>query len=179
MKFDLVHKEITITQNIFLYQGFYTNLKILNSLKEKIIKNCISDNKNKTNVKGEMTSWNFFNQDSDFRTFIGDIIPDMRKCVGPQDACEIYNSWGNILNSEENYVAEHNHRQTTMLSGVLHLTEEGPGVYFKHFDYTLKEKIGGFALFHPETLHAVKKFKYKQPRVSLAFNLNGLHKGTR
>lgn len=178
MKFDLVHKEIQVKQTIFLYQGIYTNNKILNLLKEKIKDNCIDDNKNKTNVKGDMTSWNFFNKDQDFKTFIEDIIPDLRKCVGPQDAFEIHNAWGNILSNEENHVAEHHHRQTSLLSGVLHLSDEGPGLYFKQFDYTLKEKFGGFALFHPETLHEVKKFKYTQPRISLAFNLNHLYKGT-
>jgi hypothetical protein len=179
MQFDFIKKEINIKTEIYLYQGLYTNTKIINSLREKILKNCIQENKNKTNVKGEMTSFGFFNKDPDFLIFLKEIVNELKKCVGPQEGVEIYNSWGNILSKEDDYVSEHNHKQTTLISGVLHLTEEGPGLYFKDFDFTLKEQIGRFILFHPDTRHEVKKFKYTQPRISLAFNLNHLFVGTK
>lgn len=172
MKFDAIYKTVTREVNLFLYKGVYKNKDVLNNLTNKIKDNLIEKNYNATNVKGHMTSWNLFNNDKDFEIFFRSIVPDIRKLLGPQKGVHVFNSWGNLLNKGEHCVQEHNHQNIDLFSGVLHLSDIGPGLYFKDFDITIKEEVGGFILFHPSCYHEVKNFNYTKPRYSLAFNIN-------
>ena len=167
MKFDAIYKTVNRKVGLFLYKGIYKDKDIINNLKNKIKKNY-----NATNVKAHMTSWNLFNNDKDFEIFFRSLIPDIRNLLGPQKGVHVSNSWGNLLNKGEHCVKEHNHQNTDLFSGVLHLSDEGPGLYFKDFDTTIKEEIGGFVLFHPYCFHEVKNFNYTKSRYSLAFNIN-------
>ena len=52
----------------------------------------------------------------------------------------LVDAWGNIL-KKGGAVTEHTHGPA-VISGILYLTEGGPGTYFREFNKTVEEKIG-------------------------------------
>jgi hypothetical protein len=83
----------------------------------------------------------------------------------------INEAWGNICKKGDE-VLEHNHRGTTSFCGILYLTENGPGTFFKDLNINVDEKIGKFVLFHPILFHQVKKIENDIERITVAFNMN-------
>ena len=178
MKFNTLHNVVDRKFNVFLYKERYTNKEVLKNLRKKVFDNLVEDNEGKTNVIGKMTSWRCFIEDEDFKIFFNSITRNIFNLTG-MNTFRITNAWGNVLDKDGEFVRQHNHSGVTCASGVLHLTNNGPGLYFDDFDYTLQEEEGGFALFSPMVLHEVKKFKYTEPRVSIAFNIDHVYKGTK
>ena len=168
----MAYRTVDRKENLFLLRNKFDNQEVLNSLKSKIENNLEETNYNKTNVKAHMTSWNFFNEDEDFIFFFKSLVPDIRRLLGPQKSIYIHNAWGTMLSEGEHYVKRHEHKRVDFFCGVLHLSDEGPGLYFEDFDETIQEEFGGYVLFHPDSYHEVKKFNYTKPRFSIAFNIN-------
>ena len=90
----------------------YTNEKVISSLEKKIEKNLISSMTKRTNVKGEMTSWNHFINDKDFEkitkfinTYLFKFISITRNNI---NAVQLVDAWGNRLNKND-YIQKHNH----------------------------------------------------------------------
>ncbi len=172
MKYDVLFRTVAKPIDLYLLKNTYLEKDVIERLKHKIEKNLIKENFGITNVKAHMTSWVQFCNDPDFKQFFKAIIPDIHRCVGPHKEVYIHNAWGNKLNEGEHHVAKHCHHQTTLICGVLHLDDNGPGLHFEDFDTTIKEVTGGYVLFHPDAWHEVKKFKYTSPRYSIAFNIH-------
>ena len=86
-----------------------------------------------------------------------------------RQSSSLQSSWGNILQGED-YVGQHDHIGAN-ISGVLYLTDIGPGLDFPDFKRTIKEETGKFILFHPNSSHGVKKTNLKEKRYTLAFNV--------
>jgi hypothetical protein len=167
MNFDLKIREITL--ETFLLTGKIDNKYIINNLI-----NFIRDNKNeelsyKTFVKGHFTGFKSLIRNKDFINFLK-IIQSQIKFIH-KDNFEIFDAWGNICKYGEE-VVEHDHRRVTAFSGILYLSEGGPGTYFKDYDLTVNEEIGKYVLFHPKLLHKVNKIEKDIERISLAFNMN-------
>jgi ectoine hydroxylase-related dioxygenase (phytanoyl-CoA dioxygenase family) len=59
----------------------------------------------------------------------------------------------------------------TAFCGILYLSDNGPGTFFKDFDVTIEEKIGRYVLFHPLLLHSVEKNLKNKERITIAFNM--------
>ena len=83
----------------------YTNEKVLSSLENKIEKNLISSMTKRTNVKGEMTSWNHFIDDKDFEKITKFINPYLFKFISIArnniNTIELIDAWGNRLNKND------------------------------------------------------------------------------
>jgi hypothetical protein len=165
-KAEVYHKLFSERRSIIV--GQYDDQKNLNSLKEKII-NAEKNLSYKTNVRGEMTDFKYFNQDSDFHQFLQNITENI--FLLKDTAFTIDDSWGNIYSKEGDYALAHDHRSATVASGILYFNNEGPGTYFQEYDLTVNEKIGRYVIFHPKLLHEVKKYNYTSKRITLAFNL--------
>jgi hypothetical protein len=165
-KIQIVPKQL----DLFLLESQLNDLTYVEYFKNKIDQGITtSSNSNKTNVKGKMTDWTYFNEDPMFKKFLMEINDLMFKFLQPFQKLVLQSSWGNIL-EENNYVEPHQHIGSN-ISGILYLTENGPGTDFPDFKKTTEEKIGKFVLFHPHSLHGVKQSNLKEKRYSLAFNL--------
>jgi hypothetical protein len=82
----------------------------------------------------------------------------------------LHSAWGNILQNNDE-VKLHSH-QPALLSGILYLTENGPGTNFPDFNMVLKEKIGKIVFFNSEINHFVQKTNLIEKRYTISFNLN-------
>jgi hypothetical protein len=165
-KAEVYHKLFSERRSIIV--GQYDDQKILNSLKEKII-NAKKNMSYKTNVRGEMTDFKYFNQDPDFHQFLQNIKDNI--FLLKETNFTIDDSWGNIYSKAGDYALPHDHRSATVASGLLYFNSEGPGTYFQEYDLTVSEKVGRYVIFHPKLIHEVKKYNYISKRVTLAFNL--------
>jgi hypothetical protein len=167
MNFNLQVKEIL--QETFILTGKIDDKKIINNL-INIIKNTkdtlLSNN---TNVKGHFTGFKSLVENEDFLNFLKIIQKEIN--IVYQNNFKIIDAWGNICRYGEE-VLEHNHRETTAFCGILYLTENGPGTYFKEYNLLVNEEVGKFVLFHPYLCHSVAKLEKNIERISLAFNMN-------
>ena len=155
---------------MLLKQMFYDEYKItdteyLKSLQTEIKNNTIKSLRNRTNVKGQMTYWNYFIDKKIFNK-VKDITYKYFW----------YDAWGNILNKND-YVEEHDHitvnpkiKLPCSHSGILYLTDQEPGTYFKKYDVTIKPELGKIIIFKSNVLHSVKKCDTSKERITLAFN---------
>jgi len=140
------------------------DLEYINILKNEIINNIRKDHSYKTNVLGKMTYWKYFTHQSKNFKKVKDILYKYH----------IYEAWGNILNKGDS-VKEHDHisnpeNMAVTASGVLYLTDVGPGTYFKEFNKTIKPEIGKIIVFDPKYRHSVEKYDKDEDRITLAFN---------
>jgi len=164
---DLNFKLKIIPVKTFIVTGQFNNLDIIDNLKNKIKEKVKDSSENyKTNVKGLFSGFDSLIEDEDFFKFILSIKKAI-KCISNYNFT-IKDCWGNILKKNDE-VIEHNH-PTTGFSGILYLTENGPGTYFPKYDVTINEKIGRFVLFSPILKHSVKKIEQDIERYTLAFN---------
>jgi hypothetical protein len=156
-----------ITKNLFIIEHQLQDLSFVNEFKSLIDKN-VGELSYKTNVKAKMTDWHFFKQVPKFNK----LLLDMGELFSafPFRAMTLAQAWGNVIEKGEEVVI-HNHRYNHV-SGVLYLTENGPGTYFPQFNKTIVEKIGKVVFFNGETNHSVAKSFNKQKRYTVAFNLD-------
>jgi len=167
MNFELKVKDILL--ETFILTGKIDNKDIINNLIHFIKNNKDNQLSYKTNVKGHFTGFNSLVENKDFINFLKIIQPQIKIIF--QDNFQIQDAWGNICKCNEE-VTEHDHGQISAFCGILYLSENGPGTYFKQYDLTINEEIGKYVLFHPKLLHNVKKIENNIERITLAFNMN-------
>lgn len=159
-----------VLRETFLLTGKIDNLNLIENLKKEVLEKInINSLHNKTAVDGKQGDWNMFNYSNYFHLFIKSIKKDIKKIYSRNFI--LYNSWGNIYKKGEGCKL-HSHSGNTAFCGILYLTENGPGTYFKDYDITIDEKIGKFVLFHPFLTHCVEKLDKDIERITIAFNMN-------
>lgn len=169
MNYDLSIREKTI--NVFLLQGRIYDFDLIERLKKKLLLKINDSTMHyKTNVKAKMKEFNVFNEDEDFYKFIN-LIKFYIESISKHPFF-IESSWGNIYEKNTDISLKHTHRPCDFMSGILYLTDNGPGTYFEEFGLTTQEQVGKFLLFSPLALHEVKPFDYKDKRMVISFNLN-------
>ena len=169
MNYELQIKELIL--ETFILTGKINDKELLKNLTDKVKK--IRDDKlsYKTNVKGHFTGFKCFVEDNDFHSFLKLIQPYIKVIYNRNFT--INDAWGNILKKGEE-VTEHNHN-SYVFCGILYLSENGPGTYFKEYDITINEELGKFVLFHSKLLHSVKKIEEDIERITIAFNMGGFN----
>ena len=141
------------------------DITYIENLKKEVKKNVNSNFSYKTNVKGKMTDWSYFSNKNNIFKKVEDLLFEYK----------IYQAWGTILNKGD-YVVEHDHTCTNLtnfyinISGVIYLTDVGPGTYFKEFNKTIKPEIGKIIVFNSEYRHAVEKYDKNEDRITIGFN---------
>ena len=165
MNFELTVKDIKL--ETFILTGKIFEEKILNNL-ISFIKNT-KDTKlsYKTHVKGHFTGFNSLIANEDFHLFLKMIQPQIYTIFNKNFV--INDAWGNICKKGEE-VTEHDHNGAAF-SGILYLSNGGPGTYFRDYDITINEEIGKYVLFHSKLLHSVKKIEEDIERITVAFNM--------
>ena len=137
----------------------------IDSLIQEIKDNIDESYSYKSNVRGEKTYWKHFVKKSKNFKPVLDLL----------NQYVLYEAWGNILNKND-YVEEHNHFDSILTnrfvdtSGILYLTNHGPGTFFKDFNKIIKPQVGKIVVFDSKYLHSVKKCDTDKPRITLAFN---------
>ena len=119
-----------------------------------------------------MTDWELFKNLPEFNKIllnIGQIFTSF-----PFFEMNLTQAWGNIIEKGDEVIT-HNHRSNAM-SGILYLTENGPGTHFHQFNKTIVEKIGKFVFFSAEANHSVERSNSKQKRYTVACNFNEVDK---
>jgi hypothetical protein len=166
MNFNLQVKEIS--QETFILIGKINEKKIINNLINTIKNTKDNSLSNKTYVKGNFTGFKSLIENESFINFLKMIQKEI-KIIYPNHF-KITEAWGNICKQGDE-IMEHNHKGVNAFCGILYLTENGPGTYFKEYDLLITEEIGKFVLFHPYLLHSVSKLEKNIERITLAFNI--------
>jgi len=153
--------------NTFILTGKINDEKIINNLINFVKNNEDKELYNVTNVKGNFTGFKSGIANEDFHLFLKLIQPAIRAIF--QDDFIIFEAWGNIL-KKGGEVLEHDHAGITGFSGIIYLSNNGPGTYFKEHDLIIEEELGKFVLFHSHLRHSVKKIESDIERITFAFN---------
>jgi len=155
----------TKLHKLFIYEDIIENFDP-NYFIKKIDENISDVYSFVTNVKNEMT---------DFKTFIHDfkihnILKEFSTLFDVILSCDplvLSDCWGT---KSCEYVETKKHEHDTGVSGIIYLTEGGPGTFFPEFNLNIDEKVGKIVFFDSRTLHEVKKTKIANPRYLLSFN---------
>jgi hypothetical protein len=169
MNFDLKVKEIQ--KETFILIGKINNQTIINNLVADIKNKKDKDLSYKTNVKGHFTGFKSLLDNIDFKNFLISINKEIN--IIYQKNFKVVDAWGNILKIGDE-VVPHTHGGTEAFSGLLYLSDKGPGTYFKEYDLLITEEIGKFVLFSSMLLHGVSKIEENIERITLSFNCNQL-----
>jgi hypothetical protein len=162
----------TVEKKVFLIEHQLDDLSFIEDFKNLIDTN-ISELSYKTNVKGKMTKWDTFVSNKDFQKIILNSVDIIKYFAEDGAYCD--NAWGNKLENDDEVISHHHIGPDMVMSGLLYLTEDGPGTYFKEFNKTIKEKIGKIVFFSPEVWHSVSKSNLNKTRYTLSFNLRKLN----
>lgn len=165
----VIYKQIKTTTNLFLCERQLENIDIgyfINKIKKNIDKNISY----RTNVRNNMTDWGCFANDVAMQNVFANT--DFLLSILKLPTLKLNDCWGTWSSK---YVETYPHKHTpSIMSGILYLTEGGPGTFFPQFNINIEEKIGKLVFFHGETLHMVKKHKLKKDRFLISFNFNEL-----
>jgi hypothetical protein len=163
-------KKNNIEIETFILIGKIKDIELINNLKNLIKKKIKEKNKiEETNIQGLFSGFKSLVNEPYFHIFAEQIKESIKLVC--KNNCIIDEAWGNIY-YKNNYAQEHHHIGTTAFSGILYLTEGGPGTYFKQYKKNISEEIGKFVLFHSYLLHEVKKIEDEIERMTISFNAN-------
>tara|TARA_R110000822_G_scaffold273272_2_gene395740 strand:+ start:502 stop:1029 length:528 start_codon:yes stop_codon:yes gene_type:complete len=166
-----------ISKNVFLIEGQWDNLSVIEKLKNKVKEYTQSNplEADHSIKNGVMTQWDCFVQDEDFHLFLKDnakYFLDLNLIK-----FNVFDAWGGLYKKgSQAYCEKHDHLGANLCCGILYLSDQGPGTYFPELNKTIKEKKGGFVLFHPILEHEVQKYTYLEDRQIIAFNIRKLRK---
>jgi hypothetical protein len=166
MNYELKTKKIDI--DTFLLTDKIDNKDIINNLIYFVKNNINKDLSYKTHVKGKFTGFESLNQNTYFLMFLK-LIKQKIYTIYKKNFV-IGNVWGNILGINDE-VTNHTHGGVTAFCGIIYLSGNGPGTYFKDYDITVEEQIGKYILFSPILNHSVKKIDNDIERITVAFNM--------
>jgi len=173
-----LNKKIFLKKKIELDSFIYVN-EINDNI---LIDNLIIDSKKKlvestlnysTNVFAKRTNFDALVNNIYFHIFLKKIQKDIFKIY--QDKFIVKEVWANFYETLEDHAKMHNHNQATAFCGILYCTDSsGPGTFFPQYNLNIYEKKGRFVLFSPILDHEVKPYKFKDNRITIAWNFDFL-----
>jgi len=139
-------------------------LQIKNNLDPKM--------KNFTNVKGNMTDWNYFIDKPEFVNFMTYLINKYQTTHSNifkhfLQRKTIHNAWGNQIKKGES-LKYHTH---SCLHGILYLTK-GCDLILPELNIKITPLPGDYYIFPPEILHGFDTYEEDRERYSLIFNIS-------
>ena len=163
----ITHLEIPVKKQIFFYEALmpvFDENYFIQKIEEGIK---LENNFNhKTNVKGFMTSWQFFNEDKEFHK----ILTNFFKAINLKKSCsyQLKESWG-LKCVQGNSTEFHDHLETTA-SGVFYLTDSTTPIIFPQLEKEIFPEKGKILFFDSTLLHGTKEIK-EGIKYAIAFNL--------
>ena len=162
---------ITYPRNINILFGNYPYPEIIHSLILEIKNNLSEKMEGYTNVKGGMTDWKFFNENSMFKNFFIYLInkhqlthPSIFEYFLEQKA--VTAAWGNEIKKGDS-VDFHTHPGH---HGILYLTG-GCDLILPELNLKITPEPGDYYIFPPEILHGFPIYEGELNRYSLIFNI--------
>jgi len=165
------HKKSKILQDYFFIKGNIPNINadyFINKIEEGI--KVEGNLTNKTSVKGELTSFDYFNQDTELHKILHTLMDYYEK--NNLDSSRSYylkNSWG-LKEIFGGFTIQHNHRYY-LWSGVIYLSDINQPLFFPEINEEIKVEKGNFAIFSPFLNHETKNRVYfNEIKYGLSFN---------
>ncbi len=162
---------VTYPRNINILFGNYPYPEIIHSLILEIKNNLSEKMEGYTNVKGGMTDWKFFNENSMFKNFFIYLInkhqlthPSIFEYFLEQKA--VTAAWGNEIKKGDS-VDFHTHPGH---HGILYLTG-GCDLILPELNLKITPEPGDYYIFPPEILHGFPIYEGELNRYSLIFNI--------
>jgi hypothetical protein len=167
MNYKLITKEIPV--DTFILTGKINNKEIINNLINFVKNNKDEELSYKGVVKGHFTGFKSLINNKYFINFLKTIQGNIK--IICKNNILITDAWGNLCKINEEVIG-HNHENVSGFCGILYLTDNGPGTYFRDYDLLIDEEIGKYVLFHPILWHEVKKITNNIERITIAFNID-------
>jgi hypothetical protein len=117
-----------------------------------------------TNVKGQMTSFDYFNEDETFKKMIIKTISQLNLSF---PNLELQEAWGIKINEGE-FTQEHNHNNA--YSGIFYLNDVDAELDFPELNKSVKCQKGKFLFFTGHLYHKTKPL-VKGTKYAIPFNL--------
>ena len=127
------------------------------------------DNMNyRTNVKGKMTSWNFFNNDTNFIKHILKFNKHIDKNYNLPNYI-LKDSWG-FINTPGEKTLFHSHYEA-IYSGVIYLNDCDQPLLFNEIGQQIEPKPGAFGLFPGWLTHGNDTNDTEEVKFGISFNM--------
>ena len=179
MNLRVIQTNCSAINSIYIYYNFLEDMEYLNLLKGKIQKHATkSEQYNSTTLLAKQTGYHTLIEDTDFNKIhqsIGHTLYNTIKLRNPtpNDKIQISfeASWG-ICHEEGDSTQEHIHPFINF-SGAFYLdVPTDTRMWFEDFQQDVKLETNMLILFPSLCKHRVHKHVGKQPRISMAFNIN-------
>jgi len=160
--------ERKVLKQYFFIQG---TVKIDSEYLLKKINEGFEDPKNqtfKTNIKGQMTSWQYFNKDEQFIKLIHKFIDLIDENI-KLPSYKLQDSWGFCVNKGGS-TKFHDHGYD-IWSGVLYLNEHDQTLDFPEINQKVKPEKGKFVLFSSFLNHGCKIHRCENSKFGISFNM--------
>ena len=140
---------------------------------KKINEGCnLNDNMSyKTNVKGEMTSFRYFNNDIEFLKILFPIFDFIDEDIDVR-RYSLEDSWG-IKNNISSYTTMHDHLGS-YISGAIYLNSHDQLLEFPEINEKVKPEIGSFVIFTSFLKHGCKRNLTNKTKYGISFNLSNV-----
>ena len=161
-----------IQQPYIFYTGKIKNIDSKYFIK-KINEGCNSnDNLSyKTNLKGEMTSFTYFNNDMEFLKILFPIFDFMDEDTDIR-RYSLEDSWG-IKSNISSYTTMHDHFGS-YISGAIYLNSHDQLLEFPEINEKVKPEIGSFVVFTSFLKHGCKRNITNKTKYGISFNLSNV-----
>lgn len=135
----------------------------------------LESNKNfETNVRGQMTSYDFFNNDKKFIEIMLPIFDIIENNPSEEvNSWKLTEAWG-FKESFSEYTRNHSHLPS-FISGAIQLSNHNQTLQFPQIEETLESKPGNFAVFSSFLLHKNNRNIFDKPRYGLSFNIEHIN----
>ena len=122
----------------------------------------------KTNIKGEMTSWEYFLKDKKFFHILIRIIDYIEELKLVHHKFSIQSAWG-VKAAFGEYSQEHDHLPA-IISGVIYLNDHSQKLYFPEIKNEIIPQCGKFVLFSSFLNHYTKRNIIDENKYAISFN---------
>jgi len=140
---------------------------LISEIEKGIIEN--SNMNFKTNVKGKMTAWDYFNKNTHFKKILSESF-DHIEGIFDFPECHLLEAWGIKIEEGERTIL-HNH-STNAFSGILYLNKSDLPVRFPEIKVEIKPEEGTFLLFSGLLKHGTSRNRSSKPKYAIPFNFN-------
>lgn len=163
----LTHLEIPVKQQIFFYEAqmpFFDESYFIKKIEEGI--KLESNLNNRTNVKGFMTSWQYFNKDKEFHKILTNFLKGVK--FKKNISYRLQDSWG-LKCVQGNNTDFHNHLESSA-SGIFYLSDSTTPIIFPQLEKEIYPVKGKVLFFDPTLIHGTPEIK-DGTKYAIAFNL--------
>jgi hypothetical protein len=127
-----------------------------------------NNNNFNTNVKGYMTSWEYFNNNQEF---IKSLLPlfDYLDSLDNIKPYHLTGSWG-LKENFTHFTEPHDHLPA-YLSGIIYLNDHSQTLLFPELNKRVKPKLNSFVIFSSFLIHKTNRNTTHKDKYAISFNL--------